>query len=121
MQSYVARGGFYPEDYARRIRDIFAEGRIVGYGSSTAAAARRLARGTPWREAGTLPPAASNGSAMHAGPIRLLFHDDPEGSEEICSGEGITPSWRWVCPHSTSEKGDAPYERGYHNQEGGLL
>jgi hypothetical protein len=27
----------------------------------------------------------------------------------------------WVRQHSTSGKGDAPYERGYHNEEGGLL
>jgi ADP-ribosylglycohydrolase len=89
MQSYAARGGFYPEDYARRIRDIFAEGRIVGYGSSTAAAARRLARGTPWREARTPPPAASNGSAMRAGPIGLLFHNDPKGLVQAATEQGM--------------------------------
>ncbi len=79
MQSYVARGRFDPEDYARRIAAIFSEGRIVGCGRSTEAAAERLARGVPWHEAGTSPPSAGNGSAMRAGPVGLIFHDDPEG------------------------------------------
>ena len=78
LQSYVARGGFEAADYARRVAAIFAEERIVGPGQSTGAAARRLAAGVPWAEAGTPPPSAGNGSAMRAGPIGLLFHDDPE-------------------------------------------
>lgn len=77
MASCVARGGFDPHDYARRIAAIFAEGRIVGGGWSTAQAAARLAEGVPWTQAGTPAPAAGNGSAMRAGPIGLLFHADP--------------------------------------------
>ena len=78
MQSYAAQGRFDPEDYARRIAAIFAEGRIVGRGAATDAAARRLAQGTPWEEAGTPPPHAGNGSAMRAGPVGLIFAGDVE-------------------------------------------
>ena len=89
IQSYTARGRFDPEDYARRISAIFSEGRIVGRGKSTEEAANRLARGIPWDEAGTLPPAAGNGSAMRAGPIGLIFHDDPEGLVRAATEQGI--------------------------------
>jgi poly(ADP-ribose) glycohydrolase ARH3 len=78
MQSYAAQGRFDPEDYARRIAAIFTEGRIVGRGAATDAAARRLAQGTPWEEAGTPPPHAGNGSAMRAGPVGLIFAGDVE-------------------------------------------
>lgn len=79
LQSYVETGGFDPAAYAGRIARIFAEGRIVGPGRATTEAAWRLIRGVPWEEAGTPPPSAGNGSAMRAGPIGLLFFDDPEG------------------------------------------
>ena len=79
LQSYEECGGrFEPARYAERIKTIFADGRIVGPGRSTQEAARRLAEGVPWDEAGTPPPAAGNGSAMRAGPVGLLFFDDPE-------------------------------------------
>jgi ADP-ribosylglycohydrolase len=78
MQSYVACQRFDPAAYAQRIAAIFAEGRIYGPGRATSAAARRLLQGVPWEEAGTPPPAAGNGSAMRAGPIGLLFYDDPQ-------------------------------------------
>jgi ADP-ribosylglycohydrolase len=76
LQSYAAHGRFDPEDYARRIAAIFTEERIVGRGLATHRAALRLAAGVGWEEAGELPPAAGNGSAMRAGPVGLLFHDD---------------------------------------------
>lgn len=76
LQSYVACRGFVPADYARRIAAIFGEGRIVGRGRTTEAAAERLLAGIPWDEAGTPSPAAGNGSAMRAGPIGLVYHDD---------------------------------------------
>jgi ADP-ribosylglycohydrolase len=78
MQSYAGCREFDPEDYARRIAAIFTERRIVGQGQATTEAARRLAKGISWEEAGTPPPSAGNGSAMRAGPIGLFFHDDPE-------------------------------------------
>ncbi|BBL79963.1 hypothetical protein RxyAA322_18170 [Rubrobacter xylanophilus] len=89
LLSYAERGRFEPADYARRIVALFSEGRVVGPGRSTRAAARRLARGIPWNEAGTPPPAAGNGSAMRAGPIGLLFHDDPEGLVRAATVQGI--------------------------------
>ncbi len=77
LESYVAKGRFEPADYAHRIAAIFAEGRIVGRGRSTEAAAQRLAAGVEWQEAGTPAPSAGNGSAMRAGPVGLLYSDDP--------------------------------------------
>jgi len=78
IQSYITSKGFDPENYAKRIASIFTEGRIVGRGRATEKAALRLAAGVPWQEAGTPPPSAGNGSAMRAGPIGLMFYDDPE-------------------------------------------
>lgn len=76
--SYVACHGFRPEDYARRIANLFCSGRVVGRGRSTEEAALRLAAGVPWEEAGAPAPSAGNSSAMRAGPVGLLFHDDLE-------------------------------------------
>src|SRR5215208_450124 len=61
----------------------------VARGRSTEEAARRLALGVPWDEAGTPPPSAGNGSAMRAGPIGLLYHDDPEGLIQAATDQGI--------------------------------
>ena len=89
LQSYAERGRFDPEDYARRIAVIFSEGRIVGRGKATEEAAKRLARGVPWNEAGTPPPSAGNGSAMRAGPIGLLFYDEPDGLVRAAHEQGF--------------------------------
>lgn len=89
MQSYVARGEFAPEDYAKRIAAIFSEGRIVGWGRTTEEAAVRLAADVPWDEAGTPPPSAGNGSAMRAGPIGLFFYDDQETLVRAAREQGI--------------------------------
>lgn len=78
MLSYVARGRFDPADYARRIAALFAGGRVVGGGWATSQAAARLAAGVAWQQAGTPAPNAGNGSAMRAGPIGLMFHDEPD-------------------------------------------
>lgn len=74
--SLVERGGFDPADYARRIAELFEQGRVVGHGPSTEAAARRLAQGVPWHAAGTPGPVAGNGGAMRVAPLALaLMHD----------------------------------------------
>jgi ADP-ribosylglycohydrolase len=88
LQSYVARSGFDPADYARRIAAIFAEKRIVGRGRITASAAARLAEGVPWHAAGTPAPAAGNGSAMRAGPVGLFFYDDPAALVRAAHDQG---------------------------------
>jgi len=88
LQSYVACRRFDPADYAARIAAIFLEHRIVGQGRATEEAAWRLIQGVPWEEAGTPPPAAGNGSAMRAGPIGLLFFDDPQGLLKAAQDQG---------------------------------
>jgi ADP-ribosylglycohydrolase len=89
MQSYAARGGFDPGDYASCIAAIFSEGRIVGRGRATEEAAERLARGVPWDEAGTPPPSAGNGSAMRAGPVGLLYYDDLDDVARVAREQGF--------------------------------
>ena len=79
LQSYAECRRFDPRNYAGRIASIFSEKRIVGAGRATAEAAERLSRGISWEKAGTLPPSAGNGSAMRAGPVGLMFFDNPEG------------------------------------------
>lgn len=88
LESYAETGSFRPEAYARRVADAFSEGSIVGPGRATSEAAARLARGVPWERSGTPPPAAGNGSAMRAGPVGLLFHDDPEGLVRAAEDQG---------------------------------
>jgi ADP-ribosylglycohydrolase len=88
LQSYVACRRFDPADYAQRIAAIFREQRIVGAGGAAKFAAGRLNAGVPWEEAGMPPPDARNGSAMRAGPIGLLFHDDPSALIRAAHDQG---------------------------------
>jgi ADP-ribosylglycohydrolase len=74
--SLVACRGFDPSDYAGRLARLFVEGRVVWGGSVVEEAARRIAAGVPWQQAGTPAPHASNGSAMRAAPLGLLFAHD---------------------------------------------
>ncbi|MFQ5954267.1 MAG: ADP-ribosylglycohydrolase family protein [Kiloniellales bacterium] len=89
LSSFVACGRFEPADYAARIAAIFAEDRIVGRGRATEAAARRLAAGVPWQEAGTPPPQAGNGSAMRAGAAGLIAAGaDPDRLIRVAHDQG---------------------------------
>lgn len=88
VQSYVDCKSFDPDDYGRRIADIFVSGRIVGRGWTTEAAALRLAAGVPWNQAGTPAPAAGNGSAMRAGPVGLMFPDNPDSLVAAARDQG---------------------------------
>lgn len=87
MQSYAECGDFDPDDYARRIADIFRENRIVGRGIATDRAAKKLIDGVSWQESGCPPPAAGNGSAMRAAPVGLLYYDDPERMIRVAKGQ----------------------------------
>lgn len=80
--SFVEAGGWRPEDFARRLAALFAEGRDVGAGPGTRAAAMRLLGGAPWSQSGTPAPYAGNGSAMRAAPLGLLFGDDTRSMVE---------------------------------------
>ncbi len=88
LQSYAACKNFDPEDYARRIAAIFRENRIVGRGIATDEAARRLADGVPWEQAGAPPGRAGNGTAMRAGPVGLIFFDEPEELIRVARDQG---------------------------------
>lgn len=88
IQSYVECGRFDPDNYAGRIAAIFQEDRIVGRGLATDQAARRLAAGVPWQEAGTPAPSAGNGTAMRAAPIGLIFADSPKDLIRVADDQG---------------------------------
>ncbi len=68
-ESLLERGGFDPEDLAKRF--VLRGARMVGGGRATRAALSRLAAGEPWWRAGT--PSAGNGAAMRASPVGLFF------------------------------------------------
>ena len=86
--SYVDRQGFDPADYGKRIAALFVEGRVVGGGRTTRAAAMRLAQGVPWQEAGTPAPAAGNGSAMRVGPVGVLYSHDANRLKQVAMDQG---------------------------------
>ncbi|MGD9402864.1 MAG: ADP-ribosylglycohydrolase family protein [bacterium] len=88
MISYATCGEFDPEDYARRICEIFAQHRVVGGGIATLQAALRLKSGIPWTESGEPPPSAGNGTAMRAGPVGLIFGDNPETMLKVAHDQG---------------------------------
>lgn len=87
--SCIISRSFNPEDYARRIADIFSKGKVVGGGNATLDAATRLAQGVPWYEAGTPSPSAGNGSAMRAGPVGLIFFDQTESLVKAAHDQSI--------------------------------
>jgi ADP-ribosylglycohydrolase len=76
LQSIADAGDFDPEGFSRRLLNVVASGRLVGGGPAANLAARQLALGTPWHEAGMPAPYAGNGAAMRAGPLGLLFGRD---------------------------------------------
>ncbi len=76
LVSYADAGGWSPEAYAGRLAALFGEGRDVGAGPGTRAAAMRLLGGAHWSRSGTPAPYAGNGSAMRAAPLGLLFGED---------------------------------------------
>lgn len=72
-----AGGQLDPARFASRLLNLVASGRLVGGGPATFSAARQLALGTPWHEAGMPVPYAGNGAAMRAAPLGLLYGRDP--------------------------------------------
>jgi len=89
VQSFLDCKKFNPEDYARRIANIFDENRIVGRGMATMEAAMKLISGTNWTESGTPPPYAGNGFSMRAGPIGLFFYKSEKLLIEGARNQGI--------------------------------
>jgi ADP-ribosylglycohydrolase len=76
LLSILDAGRFDPDAFGRRIARLFAEGRAIGAGPGSRAAAERLGAGVSWHEAGTPPPYAGNGAAMRAGPLGTLYGTD---------------------------------------------
>lgn len=79
LLSISEQGRFDPATFARRLLDLVASGRLVGGGPATLGAAKQLALGAPWHEAGMPAPYAGNGAAMRAGPLGLIFSRDLRG------------------------------------------
>ena len=78
LLSILDAGRFEAGAFGRRIARLFAEGRAVGAGPGSRAAAERLGAGVSWREAGTPSPYAGNGAAMRAGPVGTHYGSDLE-------------------------------------------
>ncbi len=76
VQSIVTCGTFDPIHYARHVCALFAENRIVGPGMGATAAAKLLALGVPWYQAGTPAPSSGNGAAMRVAPLGLFYCRD---------------------------------------------
>jgi ADP-ribosylglycohydrolase len=89
LESLVSRGGWDPEDYARRVAAIFAEDRIVGRGQATMRAAGRLRRGATWTASGEPAPNAGNGTAMRAAPVGLVYAGDPAMLAKVAHEQGF--------------------------------
>lgn len=71
--SFAANAGRWnPFDFAARISNLFAEGRVRRPGRATSRAADRLRAGVPWHLAGE-PQARGNGAAMRAAPVGWLL------------------------------------------------
>jgi ADP-ribosylglycohydrolase/predicted esterase len=73
LQSLIERGQVDPEDFARRLVTLYREDGIVGIGTATRDAIRKLQKGIPWSQAGSPAPRAGNGAAMRAAPIGLAY------------------------------------------------
>lgn len=73
LLSIAESGDFDPGAFASRLRDLVASGRMIGGGPASNVAARQLAQGRPWHEAGMPAPYAGNGAAMRAGPLGVLY------------------------------------------------
>jgi ADP-ribosylglycohydrolase len=79
LRSFADNAGWNPAAFSGLLAQLFHDGREVGAGPGTRAAALRLLDGVPWQESGTPAPYAGNGSAMRAAPLGLLFpgaHED---------------------------------------------
>lgn len=88
LHSMTLRHKFDPEDYARRIANLFTSNRIVGKGRATEEAAERLIKGVSWQQSGTLAPSAGNGSAMRAGVVGLMYYDKPQELVMVAQDQG---------------------------------
>jgi ADP-ribosylglycohydrolase len=75
LRSFVDAGGWSPVSFGERVALLFREGKDVGAGMGTRAAAHRLIAGESWQDAGTPAPYAGNGSAMRAAPLGILIPD----------------------------------------------
>jgi len=76
LLSLVARGGFDPGDFGRRIATLVEHDRLIRGGLGTTGAAWRLLAGVHWEEAAEPSPYAGNGAAMRAGPLGALWNSD---------------------------------------------
>ncbi len=86
--SYTECKKFDPKNYAERLKRIFIESKVVGFGFSTRQAALKLAEGISWEDSGTPSPSAGNGSAMRAAPIGLIFFDNPKALIQAAQDQG---------------------------------
>jgi ADP-ribosylglycohydrolase len=84
------QGRFDPAAFGVRIAALVEADRLVGGGSGTLGAARRLIEGARWDEAGAPSPYSGNGAAMRVGPLGVLFLENEDFREVIRSQSRVT-------------------------------
>jgi ADP-ribosylglycohydrolase len=87
LQSIADIGDFDPVVFAKRLLDFVASGRLVGGGPASNLAARQLALGRPWHDAGMPAPYAGNGAAMRAGPLGPLYGRESRRLVEVVADQ----------------------------------
>jgi len=88
LVSFIECCSFDPVDYAARIAVLFRDDLIVGRGIACDEAARKLIEGVHWKEAGSPPPSAGNGTAMRAAPVGLFFNEREDELIEVAHLQG---------------------------------
>ena len=87
LLSVSPAGEFQPAVFAERLLQLVVSGRMVEGGHAPSAAARQLALGVPWHEAGLPAPYAGNGAAMRAGPLGLLYGREPRRLAQVAADQ----------------------------------
>ena len=75
--SLLERKGWDPDSYAGRISQMVLRQELVGGNKTIRMAVGRMLDGVAWSEIGH-PTSVSNGAAMRAAPVGLVFFDDIE-------------------------------------------
>ncbi|KAH3723388.1 ADP-ribosylglycohydrolase family protein [Pelomyxa schiedti] len=70
-------GEHIAEKFAKRILDLHSQGNFHGGGRTSLSALTQLRMGISWRDSGGSFVRASNGSAMRASPVGLMFYSSP--------------------------------------------
>lgn len=77
-ETYIANHGFKGSDFAKRLAELWATGKVIGPGLACTEAVRNLQRGKKWQDSGSAEGEAGNGTAMRVSPVGLWNYDNLE-------------------------------------------